>query len=175
MATLSVVLLMFLDARDLPRFRSRDLRMSIDSSVFSPNKITNRGLFEFLSYLTGLSPKDAGIISDVMAVDNLRHLVGGFVGENMQGTEWVPIDPGTVQDVFNQQIGALTSEETLNTLFHLSRWPGMECYFINLWTQSTRDRVNRASLSFNEKSRLYRKWRSWRSTLSWPFTREHRM
>lgn len=157
---------MLLDAANLPHLQDRGLRSSIRNSVYAPKEITNSGLFEFLSYSAGLSSKEGTSISEVMAEGNLRSLIGAFVGEDMHGTEWVPIDPRTVHEVFTQHISPRTLRETEIAICNLSKWPGMECYFINLWAQSIADQTGRGLI---RRTGLYRKWKAWRLSHAWPF------
>ena len=160
---------MLLNAANLPCLQHRELHSSIHNNVYALEEITSPGLFKFLSYLAGLSSKEGISILEVMAEGNLWSLIRAFVSEDIHSTKWVPIDLRTVYKVFTQHILPRTLWETEIAIYNLSKWLGMECYFINLWVQSIDSSVDQTGHSWIRRSGPYRKWRAWCLSYAWPF------
>ena len=155
---------MLLDVADLPRVRRGELRDNIGNRVFAPNRVTHQGLFEFLSHMAGMSLEEGLLsqqgtsISKLIAEGRLRSRIGAFFDEDMDGNEWVPIDPKTVHEVFTQHISQREWQDTEIDICNLSKWPGMECYFINLYAQNINDRAGRIVRGLVKGGKLYRRW-----------------
>ena len=162
---------MLLDAGSVVRVCSGDLRAEIRSRVFH-KQVTDQGLLDFLHYLGGVPAASSTSILATVAHFNVRQLVGTFMDEDMQVSRWNAVAPATIQDVISQHFAPLTSEEILNMVQLLSRWPGMSHYFYLLWNQSTGRNADGVDERPPEKSGIYHKRRFWRWHHSWTFQRK---
>lgn len=161
---------MLLDAGSVARVCSGDLRTEIYSRVFC-KQVTDQGLLDFLHHLGGLPAEASTSTSVTVAQVNVRQLVGSFMDEDMQGSLWMAIVPATIQDIISHHFAPLTSEEILNSMQRLSRWPGMSQYFYLLWSQSTGRNANAMDGRSGEKLGIYHKRRFWHWHHSWTFHR----
>lgn len=143
-----VAFMMLLDAGELPKHKSTDIKGRMRSNIRS-NRV-HQTLHGFLCYLSGAFP--VGLQSWHVYSD-FRYHVGHLGNADMGGGDlidhWVPISPDTIHE-FSLEHGLRKSpDEMRNIIADLSVWPGNSLYLANIYKRT-------------EVSEIYHRKRWWR-------------
>ena len=155
--------LIFLDARELSRFRTINLRSYAERHLlFNPQPLDPR-LLPFLCYVGRITQCatdtiTVGMIPNTVIIGELRSHFVQLLGMSVSAVEWTAISPDEIHGILTQNSIQMPFDKVILAIRQLSYWPGLSWYWNSLWDQQNHTGRVR------EISGFYRRPKFWRKT-----------
>jgi hypothetical protein len=155
--------LIFLDARELSRFRTINLRSYAERHfLFNPQLLDPR-LLPFLCYVGRITQCatdtiTVGMIPNTFIIGELRSHFVQLLGMSASAVEWTAISPDEIHGILTQNSIQMPFDKVILAIRQLSYWPGLSWYWNSLWDQQNHTGRVR------EISGFYRRPKFWRKT-----------
>jgi hypothetical protein len=158
---LLISVLIFLDARELGRFRTINLRSYVERYFLFNTQPLDPKVLPFLCYVGRITQCATSIVTvemipNTVVIGDLRSHFVQLLGCFPTTVEWTAISPDEIHGILTQNSIQMPFGEVILAIQQLSYWPGLSLYWYSLWNQQNK------SWRVREASGFYRRPKFWR-------------